>query len=59
MVSQVGWSVSRALLFLTGDRTFTSRVLNPAAVHGDGMQAVVADAEYKGKWTSAAAVGHV
>ena len=30
-----GRSVSRVLLFLTGDRTFTSRVLNPAPVHGD------------------------
>ena len=28
-------SVSRVLLFLAGDRTFTSRVLNPAPVHGD------------------------
>ena len=30
-----GWSVSRVLLFLTEDRTFTSRVLNPAPVHRD------------------------
>ena len=30
-----GRSVSRVLLFLAGDRTFTSRVLNPAPVHGD------------------------
>ena len=30
-----GWSVSRVLLFLAGDRTFTSRVLNPAPVHRD------------------------
>ena len=30
-----GRSVSRVLLFLGGDRTFTSRVLNPAPVHGD------------------------
>ena len=29
------WSVSCALLFLAGDRTFTSQVLNPAPVHGD------------------------
>ena len=28
-------SVSRVLLFIAGDRTFTSRVLNPAPVHGD------------------------
>jgi hypothetical protein len=31
-----GRSVSRVLLFLAGDRTFTSWVLNPAPVHGDG-----------------------
>ena len=31
-----GRSVSRVLLFLAGDRTFTSRVLNPAPIHGDG-----------------------
>ena len=30
-----GRSVSRVLLFLAGDRTFTSRVLNPAPVHRD------------------------
>ena len=30
-----GRSVSRVLLFLAGDRTFTSRVLNPALVHRD------------------------
>ena len=30
-----GWSVSRVLLFLAGDRIFTSRVLNPAPVHRD------------------------
>ena len=30
-----GQSVSRVLLFLAGDRTFTSRVLNPAPVHRD------------------------
>ena len=30
-----GRSVSRVLLFLVGDRTFTSRVLNPAPVHRD------------------------
>ena len=30
-----GRSVSHVLLFLAGDRTFTSRVLNPAPVHGD------------------------
>ena len=30
-----GRSVSRVLLFLAGDRTFTSRVLNPAPIHGD------------------------
>ena len=30
-----GRSISRVLLFLAGDRTFTSRVLNPAPVHGD------------------------
>ena len=30
-----GRSLSRVLLFLTGDRTFTSRVLNPAPVHRD------------------------
>ena len=30
-----GRSVSRVLLFLAGDRTFTSRGLNPAPVHGD------------------------
>ena len=29
-----GWSVSRVLLFLAGDRTFTSRILNLAPVHG-------------------------
>jgi hypothetical protein len=32
----IGRSVSCVLLFLTGDRTFTSRILNPAPVHGDG-----------------------
>ena len=30
-----GWSVSHVLLFLAGDRSFTSRVLNPAPVHRD------------------------
>ena len=30
-----GRSISRVLLFLAGDRTFTSRVLNPAPVHRD------------------------
>ena len=30
-----GQSISRVLLFLVGDRTFTSRVLNPAPVHRD------------------------
>ena len=30
-----GRSVSRVLLFLAGDRTFTSRVMNPATVHRD------------------------
>ena len=30
-----GRSVSRVLLFLARDRTFTSRVLNPAPVHRD------------------------
>ena len=30
-----GRSVSRVLRFLAGDRTFTSRVLNPAPVHRD------------------------
>ena len=30
-----GRSVSRLLLFLAGDRTFSSRVLNPAPVHRD------------------------
>ena len=30
-----GRSVSRVLLFVAGDRTFTSRVLNPAPVHRD------------------------
>ena len=30
-----GRSVSRVLVFLAGDRTFTSRVLNPAHVHRD------------------------
>ena len=30
-----GQSVSRVLLFLAGDCTFTSRVLNPAPVHRD------------------------
>ena len=30
-----GRSVSRVLLFLTADHTFTSRVLNPAPVNGD------------------------
>ena len=30
-----GRSVSRVLLFLAGDRTFTSRVLNPTPVHRD------------------------
>ena len=32
---QTGRSISRVLLFLIGDRTFTSRVLNPAPVHGE------------------------
>ena len=32
---RTGRSVSRVLLFLAGDRTFTSRVLNPAPVHRD------------------------
>ena len=30
-----GRSVSHVLLFLAGDRTFTSRVLNPAPIHRD------------------------
>ena len=30
-----GQSISRVLLFLAGDRTFTSRVLNPTPVHRD------------------------
>ena len=30
-----GRSASRVLLFLAGDRTFTSRVLNPAPIHRD------------------------
>ena len=30
-----GRSISRVLLYLAGDRTFTSRVLNPAPVHRD------------------------
>ena len=31
-----GRSVSRVLLFLAGDHTFTSSVFNPVAIHGDG-----------------------
>ena len=34
-VVPTGRSVSRVLLFLAGDRTFTSWVLNPAPVHRD------------------------
>ena len=41
-----GRSVCRVLLFLAGDRTFTSRVLNPAPVHGDhGWRTSVAAVE--------------
>ena len=41
-----GRSVSRVLLFLVGDRTFTSRVLNPAPVHRDrGWRTSVATVE--------------
>ena len=42
-----GRSVSRVLLFLAGDRTFTSRVLNPAPVHRDpNWRTLVATVEY-------------
>jgi hypothetical protein len=52
-----GRSVSRVLLFLVGDRTFTSWVLNPATVHGDVRWRTSSPMQkYKGKLTSVAAI---